>query len=259
MRLSSFASRNVCIYNKSKAFTYMNAGVYANVKNGSVCKHFVTCMLLYISSHINSQSLSTLSVIEDFLSKRPMPSGIASSEPRSQNWVRNLNYYSESSSLCSVSSPPLRSISKKTQKSFNTCCSSTAFYFFTFTIGTLLPWNNSKHHLWFESVFSETSISMKYTNIHSYCRWSNVLYVSVNETMSRLSSGLDGSTSASERERLINQFNDPENKAAWVFLLSTRYRPLLPFFPPDIPWWTCRHSVSTRVCFIIFLERVAWG
>uniref|UniRef100_H2UFH8 RAD54 like 2 n=1 Tax=Takifugu rubripes TaxID=31033 RepID=H2UFH8_TAKRU len=109
------------------AFTYMNAGVYANVKNGSVCKHFVTCMLLYISSHINSQSLSTLTVIEDFLSKRPMPSGIASSEPRSQNWVRNLNYYR-----------------------------------------------------------------------------------------------LDGSTSASERERLINQFNDPENKAAWVFLLSTR-------------------------------------
>lgn len=34
--------------------------------------------------------------------------------------------------------------------------------------------------------------------------------------------GLDGSTSASERERLINQFNDPENTAAWVFLLSTR-------------------------------------
>ncbi|KAM9443950.1 helicase ARIP4 isoform 2-T2 [Clarias gariepinus] len=33
---------------------------------------------------------------------------------------------------------------------------------------------------------------------------------------------LDGSTSASERERLINQFNDPANTAAWVFLLSTR-------------------------------------
>uniref|UniRef100_A0A8C4HBN4 RAD54 like 2 n=1 Tax=Dicentrarchus labrax TaxID=13489 RepID=A0A8C4HBN4_DICLA len=74
-----------------------------------------------------SQSLSTLSVIEDFLSKRPMPTGIASSETQSQNWVRNLNYYR-----------------------------------------------------------------------------------------------LDGSTSASERERLINQFNDPENTATWVFLLSTR-------------------------------------
>lgn len=37
-----------------------------------------------------------------------------------------------------------------------------------------------------------------------------------------LSKGLDGSTSASERERLINQFNDPENNATWVFLLSTR-------------------------------------
>ncbi|KAK3512772.1 hypothetical protein QTP70_025117 [Hemibagrus guttatus] len=33
---------------------------------------------------------------------------------------------------------------------------------------------------------------------------------------------LDGSTSASERERLINQFNDPANTMAWVFLLSTR-------------------------------------
>lgn len=36
-----------------------------------------------------------------------------------------------------------------------------------------------------------------------------------------LSTGLDGSTSASERERLINQFN--ENNSTWVFLLSTRY------------------------------------
>lgn len=34
--------------------------------------------------------------------------------------------------------------------------------------------------------------------------------------------GLDGSTTASERERLINQFNDPSNTSAWVFLLSTR-------------------------------------
>ncbi|KAI4871614.1 hypothetical protein NFI96_013391, partial [Prochilodus magdalenae] len=33
---------------------------------------------------------------------------------------------------------------------------------------------------------------------------------------------LDGSTSVSERERLINQFNDPTNSSAWVFLLSTR-------------------------------------
>ncbi|XP_029286537.1 helicase ARIP4 isoform X2 [Cottoperca gobio] len=74
-----------------------------------------------------SQSLSTLTVIEDFLSKRPMPTGIAASDSQNQNWVRNLNYYR-----------------------------------------------------------------------------------------------LDGSTSASERERLINQFNDPENSATWVFLLSTR-------------------------------------
>uniref|UniRef100_A0A3Q1BZ60 RAD54 like 2 n=1 Tax=Amphiprion ocellaris TaxID=80972 RepID=A0A3Q1BZ60_AMPOC len=74
-----------------------------------------------------SQSLSTLTVIEDFLSKRPMPQGIASTDSQNQNWVRNLNYYR-----------------------------------------------------------------------------------------------LDGSTSASERERLINQFNDPENSSTWVFLLSTR-------------------------------------
>uniref|UniRef100_A0A3P9JRS8 RAD54 like 2 n=1 Tax=Oryzias latipes TaxID=8090 RepID=A0A3P9JRS8_ORYLA len=74
-----------------------------------------------------SQSLSTLTVIEDFLSKRPMPQNINSSDSQNQNWVRNLNYYR-----------------------------------------------------------------------------------------------LDGSTSASERERLINQFNDPENNKTWVFLLSTR-------------------------------------
>lgn len=73
-----------------------------------------------------SQSLSTLTVIEDFLSKRQIPLG-TTSEGQNPNWVRNLNYYR-----------------------------------------------------------------------------------------------LDGSTSASERERLINQFNDPENVSAWVFLLSTR-------------------------------------
>uniref|UniRef100_A0A8D3BHA4 Helicase ARIP4-like n=1 Tax=Scophthalmus maximus TaxID=52904 RepID=A0A8D3BHA4_SCOMX len=74
-----------------------------------------------------SQSLSTLTVIEDFLSKRPIPTDNPSTVTQNQNWIRNLNYYR-----------------------------------------------------------------------------------------------LDGSTSASERERLINQFNDPENIAAWLFLLSTR-------------------------------------
>ncbi|XP_044066730.1 helicase ARIP4-like isoform X4 [Siniperca chuatsi] len=78
---------------------------------------------------IFSQSLSTLTVIEDFMAKRPVPpSPNASSRDRpNQNWVRNHNYYR-----------------------------------------------------------------------------------------------LDGSTTASERERLINQFNDPSNTSAWVFLLSTR-------------------------------------
>ncbi|XP_061583191.1 helicase ARIP4 [Cololabis saira] len=76
---------------------------------------------------IFSQSLSTLSVIEDFLSKRPIPQGFACTDGPNKNWVRNLNYYR-----------------------------------------------------------------------------------------------LDGSTSASERERLINQFNDPENNKTWIFLLSTR-------------------------------------
>ncbi|XP_075882242.1 helicase ARIP4-like isoform X2 [Nelusetta ayraudi] len=73
-----------------------------------------------------SQSLSTLTVIEDFLAKRPVPPSPNGDKPN-QNWVRNLNYYR-----------------------------------------------------------------------------------------------LDGSTTASERERLINQFNDPSNTSAWVFLLSTR-------------------------------------
>ncbi|KAK3101412.1 hypothetical protein FSP39_003363 [Pinctada imbricata] len=33
---------------------------------------------------------------------------------------------------------------------------------------------------------------------------------------------LDGSTSAQEREKLINQFNAPDNNRCWLFLLSTR-------------------------------------
>uniref|UniRef100_A0A452IM55 Uncharacterized protein n=1 Tax=Gopherus agassizii TaxID=38772 RepID=A0A452IM55_9SAUR len=74
-----------------------------------------------------SQSLSTLSVIEEFLAKRPMPNPSGSAVQGVHNWVRNLNYYR-----------------------------------------------------------------------------------------------LDGSTSASERERLINQFNDPSNSSVWLFLLSTR-------------------------------------
>ncbi|XP_077400621.1 helicase ARIP4-like [Vanacampus margaritifer] len=76
-----------------------------------------------------SQSLSTLTVIEDFLAKRPVPRSpnTSSRDAANQNWVRNLNYYR-----------------------------------------------------------------------------------------------LDGSTTTSERERLINQFNDPNNTRAWVFLLSTR-------------------------------------
>ncbi|XP_028908449.1 helicase ARIP4 [Ornithorhynchus anatinus] len=74
-----------------------------------------------------SQSLSTLSVIEEFLAKRSMPCLPDSDGQGIQNWVRN----------------------------------------------------------------------------HSYYR-------------------LDGSTSASERERLINQFNDPSSSSVWLFLLSTR-------------------------------------
>ncbi|XP_061640395.1 helicase ARIP4 isoform X1 [Phyllopteryx taeniolatus] len=74
-----------------------------------------------------SQSLSTLTVIEDFLSKRTIPSPDAAAESQNPNWVRNLSYYR-----------------------------------------------------------------------------------------------LDGSTSSSERERLINQFNDPENTKSLLFLLSTR-------------------------------------
>ncbi|KAJ8257532.1 hypothetical protein GJAV_G00186600 [Gymnothorax javanicus] len=74
-----------------------------------------------------SQSLSTLSVIEEFLAKRPMPTPRGSTQDQNHNWVRHSNYYR-----------------------------------------------------------------------------------------------LDGSTSTSERERLINQFNDPGNTTAWVFLLSTR-------------------------------------
>nr|DBA18367.1 TPA: hypothetical protein GDO54_016620 [Pyxicephalus adspersus] len=74
-----------------------------------------------------SQSLSTLSIIEEFLAKRTMPVRPGTEGQESHTWVRNINYYR-----------------------------------------------------------------------------------------------LDGSTSASERERLINQFNDPSNEQVWLFLLSTR-------------------------------------
>lgn len=63
-----------------------------------------------------------------------------------------------------------------------------------------------------------------------------------------LCAGLDGSTSASERERLINQFNDPENIAAWLFLLSTRSVSLLSivFIIPHTSStsWEVNHSFS---------------
>ncbi|CAB1354147.1 unnamed protein product, partial [Coregonus sp. 'balchen'] len=77
-----------------------------------------------------SQSLSTLTVIEDFLTRRLMPAGHVSPDNHGQNqtWVRNINYYR-----------------------------------------------------------------------------------------------LDGSTSASERERLINQFNDPENTSTWAVCRVYRY------------------------------------
>ncbi|XP_075439051.1 helicase ARIP4-like, partial [Ascaphus truei] len=74
-----------------------------------------------------SQSLSTLSIIEDFLAKRPMPATPVTDGQEGHTWVKNINYYR-----------------------------------------------------------------------------------------------LDGSTSASERERLINLFNDPGNEHVWLFLLSTR-------------------------------------
>lgn len=43
-------------------------------------------------SSFYSQSLSTLTVIEDFLVKRPVPPSPEKDKPN-QNWVRNLNYY----------------------------------------------------------------------------------------------------------------------------------------------------------------------
>lgn len=48
-----------------------------------------------------SQSLSTLSVIEEFLAKRPMPSP-PGSDGGVHNWVRNINYYSECSQSSSL-------------------------------------------------------------------------------------------------------------------------------------------------------------
>lgn len=139
-------------------------------------------MLLYISSHINSQSLSTLSVIEDFLSKRPMPSGIASSEPRSQNWVRNLNYYSESSSLCSVLlSPPLHL--KKVQKSDGLLRYAVVPLHFICSPLLLCCPGIILNTISGLSQCSVRQVFLRNIQIFSYCRWCIVLYVSVNETL----------------------------------------------------------------------------
>ncbi len=49
-----------------------------------------------------SQSLSTLTIMEDFLSRRPIP---IQTETGMHNWVRNVNYYSELSSVCWCQAP----------------------------------------------------------------------------------------------------------------------------------------------------------
>lgn len=62
------------------------------------CHVFLTqcCFADFLKKPVCSQSLSTLTVIEDFLAKRPVPPSPNGDKPN-QNWVRNLNYYSESS------------------------------------------------------------------------------------------------------------------------------------------------------------------
>lgn len=64
-----------------------------------------------------SQSLFTLTVIEDFLAKRPVPpSPNTSSRDRpNQNWVRNHNYYSKSSEMMIKNAFLLFSIHKETR------------------------------------------------------------------------------------------------------------------------------------------------
>ena len=61
-----------------------------------MCK---TAVVMCIVLQPFSQSLSTLTVIEDFLAKRPVP---VHGDMPSQPWVRNINYYSESSVLCPI-------------------------------------------------------------------------------------------------------------------------------------------------------------
>lgn len=158
-----------------------------------------------------SQSLSTLSVIEDFLSKRPMPQGIASSDSHNQNWVRNLNYYSKSTNFCFfLLSNHLHSVECSSPK--------LAIYLIFCFLSALRTfylhkkWYEESVHTSFFFSLDIFSLSMFFelNSIQLFQRWC-------------LSAGLDGSTSASERERLINQFNDPENTSAWLFLLSTRW------------------------------------
>lgn len=78
---------DVCLFIWNPFFSILNCQscCYFTVTSTLTLAHLSVC-----DSY--SQSLSTLTVIEDFLSRRPMP---IQTETGGHNWVRNINYYSE--------------------------------------------------------------------------------------------------------------------------------------------------------------------
>lgn len=64
---------------------------------------------------------------------------------------------------------------------------------------------------------------------------------------------LDGNTHSAERERMINQFNSPDNKMVNLFLLSTRYiyNCNIIFFDIFITCWMC--MLKTALLFLVNL------
>ncbi len=90
------------------------------ILNCQSCCYFTSTLTLASLSVCDScsQSLSTLTIMEDFLSQRPLP---IQTETGMHNWVRNVNYYSEFSNVCWSQGPGLLLLTKtETIKKFIT-------------------------------------------------------------------------------------------------------------------------------------------
>lgn len=96
---------------------------------------------------------------------------------------------------------------------------------------------------------------MKYTNIHCYCRWFSVLYVSVNETMACLQDWMEAHQPQKENDLSISLMTQKTRQLGSSFFpQGTDVSLFFLIFPGE-------HVVIQflLLCVLkIFLERVAW-